>query len=273
MTGSSRSRRGRPAACHAQRSPSRAPSRLRPAKMETDGRPSGAGPAPTRGRAVTVSAPAVTRQGRGQLLAIAAASIVLFVLTYAFTVRTASGQKLDISALKGRHVLSRHDLHVAQRLHTSLDLASLALLGSAILLVALLRGRPRVAVGVFALIVGSLLTSETLKQVLGRPNLGVAGAFAKGASFPSGHTTIAMALAVGAVFVSPSRFRVAVAVLGVVFASTIGCSLVATASHRPGDVVGAVLVVTAWAAVIAAMLLRPDARGPRRRAALLRASP
>ena len=219
------------------------------------------------------SAPATTGQRRGQLLALAAGSFVLFVLVYAFTVRAAAGQRLDASALKGRGVLSRHDLHVAQRLHTSLDLASLALLGTAILLVALLRARPRLAVGTCTLIVGSLATTEILKRSLRRPKLGVVGVLGNAPTYPSGHTTIAMALAVSAIFVSPRRWRVAVAVLGSLFASVIGCSLVATASHRPGDVIGAVLVVTAWAAVVAAGLLRAGPDHTRRKPTLFRASP
>ncbi|HEY5013242.1 MAG TPA: phosphatase PAP2 family protein, partial [Acidimicrobiia bacterium] len=109
--------------------------------------------------------------------------------------------------------------------------------------------------------------------LLGRPDLGVVGAFANRPSFPSGHTTIAMALGVSAMFVAPRRWRAPVAALGAVFASVIGCSLVATASHRPSDVVGAVLVVTGWAAAAAAVLLRPGIERTRGRPALLRVSP
>jgi membrane-associated phospholipid phosphatase len=214
-----------------------------------------------------------TNQSRRHLVAIAAASIVLFAAVYAFAVRSGAGQHLDVSAVKGRGILSRRDVHVAQRLHRSLDIASLTLLGSAIMLVALLRGRVRLAIGAGTIIVGSLATSEILKRLLGRPDLGVVGAFANKPSFPSGHTTIAMALGVSAMFVAPRRWRAPVAALGAVFASAIGCSLVATASHRPSDVVGAALVVTGWAAVAAAVLLRPGIERSPGRPTLLRVSP
>jgi membrane-associated phospholipid phosphatase len=221
----------------------------------------------------TTEVPLDTRQGRRQLVAIAAVSVVAFVVVYAVAVRTGSGQRLDVSAVKGRRILSRRDVHVARRLHTSLDIASLTLLGSAIVIVALFRGRVRLAVGVGVVVVGSLPTTETLKRILTRPNFGIGGALGNVPTFPSGHTTIAMALAVSAVFVVPRRWRTPVAVLGALFASVIGCSLVATASHRPSDVVGAALVVTGWAAAVAALLIGPGTPRVRRRPSLLRASP
>jgi hypothetical protein len=72
-----------------------------------------------------------------------------------------------------------------------------------------------------------------------------------------------MALSVGAVFVAPRRYRMLVAFAGALFTSVIGCSLIVTASHRPSDPVGAVLVVTAWAAVVAAVLAKPKRRASR----------
>ena len=47
----------------------------------------------------------------------------------------------------------------------------------------------------------------------------------------------------------------------------------ATASHRPSDVIGAALVVTAWSALVATFLLRPGNLRPPTRAALRRVSP
>jgi membrane-associated phospholipid phosphatase len=189
---------------------------------------------------------------------LATVATLLVVLVYALAVRTALGQRLDASALNGRHVLSSHDLNVASRLHTSIDVASIALLGSAIMLVALFRGRIRLAFGAGVIIVGSVATSEVLKRALPRPDLGVTDALGHTPSFPSGHTSVAMALAVGAVFVAPRRARAPVALLGAVFASGMGASLVATASHRPSDTIGAALVVTAWSAAVASVLLRSD---------------
>jgi membrane-associated phospholipid phosphatase len=237
-----------------------------------DGRTGSSASGGNVGRRLTSSS-ASSEAGRRHLAAIAVAAAVLFTAAYAFAVRTGVGQHLDVSAVRGRGILSRHDVHVAQRVHTSLDIASLTLLGTAIMLVALIRGRVRLAFGAGTIIAGSFATSEILKRLLGRPDLGVAGALANRPTFPSGHTTIAMALAVSAMFVAPRRWRAFVAALGAAFASAVGCSLVATASHRPSDVVGAVLVVTGWAAVVGAVLLRPGVARSRGRPALLRVSP
>jgi len=209
---------------------------------------------------------------RRVLFGIAAFAMVLLFGVYLCAVRTPWGQRLDATAIRGRLVLSRHDIRVAARLHTTIDIASVALLGGAVVLVAFLRGRRRLMLGVGVLMMGSLATTETLKRVLGRPRLAATDPLRYLPTFPSGHTTIAMALSVGALFVAPRRYRTAVAVAGVVFAAAVGCSVVVTASHRPSDAIGATLVVTAWAAVIAAFLLRaePSRAG---RPAWLRLSP
>lgn len=199
---------------------------------------------------------------RRALLLLAGAATVLVIVVYGFAVHTSWGQRLDSAAIRGRHLLAARDIRVARRVHQTISIASVVLLGSAICLMALGRRRPRLAVGVGVMMVGSLLTTELLKRVLPRPDLGILDPLRK-PSFPSGHTTIAVALAIGAVMVVPIRHRGAIAVLGVGFSAAIGISLVITASHRPSDPIGAALVVTAWSAATAAALLQP---APRRRA-------
>jgi membrane-associated phospholipid phosphatase len=196
---------------------------------------------------------------RRALLVVSAVATLLIALLYQFAVETRWGQRLDATAVKGRGELHRRGIHAAARLLTTIDVASLVLLGGAVVLVALLRARPRLAVGAGVVIAGSLLTTELLKKVvLSRPDLGVFDGLNPAGSFPSGHTTVAMSLGVGAMLVSPSRWRALCAALAAAFASAIGVAAVATASHRPSDPIGAALVVTAWAATVAAVLVRPD---------------
>jgi membrane-associated phospholipid phosphatase len=193
------------------------------------------------------------------LLAVAAVAALLIVLLYQFAVETRWGQRLDATAVKGRGELHRRGIHAAARLLTTIDVASLVLVGGAVVLVALLRARPRLAVGAGVMIAGSILTTELLKKVvLSRPDLGVFDGLNPAGSFPSGHTAVAMSLGVGAMMVSPSRWRAPVAALAAAFASAIGVAAVASASHRPSDPIGAALVVTAWAATVASMLVRRD---------------
>jgi membrane-associated phospholipid phosphatase len=182
-------------------------------------------------------------------------------IIYVLAVRTAWGQRLDATALQGRHELEPRAVHAAARLLTTIDVASLVLIGGAIVLVALVRARPRLAFGAGVLITGSVATSETLKHVvLTRPDLGVTDALGSRASYPSGHTTVAMSLGVAAMLVAPRRWRAPVGIVGAAYASGIGVAVVATANHRPSDPIGAAFVVTAWAAAITSLLVVPDRR-------------
>jgi hypothetical protein len=163
--------------------------------------------------------------------------------------------------LQGRRALDPRAVDAAARLLTTIDIASLALMGGAIVMVALVRRRPRLAVGAGTLIAGSVLTSEVLKRaVLTRPELGITDALRTKATYPSGHTTVAMSLGLAAMLVTPKRWRVAVGLLGAAYASAIGIALVATGNHRPSDPIGAAFVVTAWTAAIASLLVVPDRR-------------
>jgi len=199
---------------------------------------------------------------RLQALAVVAAAMVAVV--YILAERTTWGQRLDSTALQGRRALDPRAVHAAARLLTTIDVASLALIGGAIVIVALVRGHPRLAVGAGTLIAGSVLTSELLKHaVLTRPELGITDALGTKATYPSGHTTVAMSLGIAAMLVAPRRWRVAVGLVGAAYASAIGIAVVATANHRPSDPIGAAFVVTAWTAAIAALLVVPDRRRDR----------
>ena len=220
---------------------------------------------------MTVPADELDRR-RNALFLIAIGAVVIFGMLYILAVQTSWGQRLDTAALRGRLILSRREMRAAFRLHHAIDIYSLALVGGAILLVAIARRRVRLAIGVAVLIAGSILTAEFLKHTLGRPILSV-DALGSHPSFPSGHLSVAMSLSVGATFVAPRRYRAAVAMLGVFFTCLVGCSVVANASHRPSDVIGAAFVVTAWSAVVAALLVRPTRSSGDRPASWLQVPP
>jgi membrane-associated phospholipid phosphatase len=216
---------------------------------------------------------AVSTQPRRTLLALAAVATAALAVVYTLAVRTAWGQRLDATALRGRHALRTRPVHAAARLLTTISVASIVLIGGAIIIVALVRARPRLAAGAATIIAGSTLTTELLKRVvLPRPSLGVVDVLRSRPSFPSGHTTIAMSLAIAAMLVVPSRWRAVVGVIGAAYAGAIGVALIATANHRPSDPIGAALVVTAWTGVVAAMLIPRDGE-ERREPAGAHASP
>lgn len=205
----------------------------------------------------------VSAQPRRALLTLAGVATTALVVVYTLAVRTAWGQRLDATALRGRRALRPRAVHAAARLLTTIDVASLLFLGAAIVLVALMRARPRLAIGAGSVIAGSIVTTELLKRVvLPRPYFGVVDALGSHPTFPSGHTTVAMSLGIAAMLVAPSRWRAVVGVLAAGYAAAIGVAVVATANHRPSDPIGAALVVSAWAAVVAAMLVGRDGEEP-----------
>ena len=183
-------------------------------------------------------------------LAALALSPMAFALLYLFAVRTRAGQRLDASAVRLRFVLPKSQFLLAVRMHDWVSVASIAFLGGAIVLIAFVRQRPRQALASGVIMVGSMLTSETIKHTWPRPARGITDSLGTHNTFPSGHTTVAMALAVGALVVASPASRRRVAPLSALFATAVGSSLVATASHRPSDIMGAVIVVVGWVAAV-----------------------
>jgi membrane-associated phospholipid phosphatase len=153
---------------------------------------------------------------------------------------------------------------VANALLHLLDPLLYTLWGLILVALALGRRRPRLALAV-ALVLGlAPLTAELLKPLLAHPHAWVGGDWVKAASWPSGHATAAMALALCAVLVVPSRLRPTVVVLGAMFVAGVGFSLLILAWHLPSDVVGGYLVGTLWVALAVAGLRAADARSASR---------
>jgi len=116
--------------------------------------------------------------------------------------------------------------------------------------VSLLRRRPWSAVAVIGIILGANVTTELLKHVLIAP---------RPSSWPSGHSTAAMSLALATVLAVPARLRPAVAAFGALLAIAVGYSVIARAMHYPSDVVGGFLVAGMWA-LLAVSALRASER-------------
>ncbi|HTT28815.1 MAG TPA: phosphatase PAP2 family protein [Solirubrobacteraceae bacterium] len=116
--------------------------------------------------------------------------------------------------------------------------------------VSLLRRRPWSAVAIVGIILGANVTTELLKHVLTAP---------RPSSWPSGHTTAAMSLALASVLAAPARLRPAVAALGALLAIAVGYSVIARGMHYPSDVVGGFLVAGMWA-LLAVSALRASER-------------
>jgi len=134
--------------------------------------------------------------------------------------------------------------------------------GAALVLFALAQARPRVALAVAAVMGLAPLTSETLKPLLAHPHVRVGAIDIGPASWPSGHSTAALALVLCAVLVTPARMRPLVAAIGGLFVLAVGCSLLILAWHMPSDVLGGYLVAALWMALAVAALRAAERRWP-----------
>jgi membrane-associated phospholipid phosphatase len=130
-------------------------------------------------------------------------------------------------------------------------------------LLALARRRIRVAVTVSGILLGANVTTELLKPMLAQHRAhSLLGTILPpdAASWPSGHATAAMSLALCLVLASPSRLRPAVATLGAVFSVAVSYSFLTLGWHYPSDVLGGFLVAMTWTLMGVAALYVADAR-------------
>jgi hypothetical protein len=208
---------------------------------------------------VTTTPTAVLR--RPPLVILSVASVVLLGLLYVVAVRTSFGQRVDEAALSGR-TRDAAVQHAVDRALDSVSVSSLAIATIALVVLALLRRRPRLALGIGILVVGANGTTQFLKDTLTRPELHIPGTHSTVASFPSGHSTVAMSLTLALVLAVPSRLRVPAGIVGSAYAVVVGAATLTGAWHRPSDVLGAYLVTLAWAAGVAAVLVTSPSTRP-----------
>ncbi len=208
------------------------------------------------------------------LLGLAACSAAAAAVVWFVALHLDVGRNLDDRALRSFAGVGQ------PRLTSSIEgIARLAdptplLIGGALLVgVALLRGRRLLAAAVPAILLAANATTQLLKPVLGDVRtvdrfgelLGNQQVFA--GSWPSGHSTAAMSLALCAVLVAGPALRPLAALLGAGYAIAVGYSLVVLGHHLPSDVLGGYLVAATFALLGAAALSALEARAPRVRAA------
>jgi hypothetical protein len=194
---------------------------------------------------------------RQRFLAVVGALALVGVLGLAATayvaLRTSHGLRLDGEAMDA---VSSPAL-VLSRLHEGLGWVTVGSVGLSLLAcvtLALARRRFDLALGAVVLVGGANLTTQILKHDLfTRPDLSVGPN-----SLPSGHTTVALSIALAAVIVAPSAWRSTVAVGVSATATLVGVATVLGRWHRPSDVIAATFVCLVWAAfgLLVAVLVR-----------------
>ncbi len=207
----------------------------------------------------------IDRGGAAVPLALAGVLAAALALVWLLAELVPAIQLRDAIALNHFTLLSRPRVDgPANFLLHLLDPTQFILWGVALMAFALARERPRVALAVLAVMCLAPFTSETLKPLLAHQHAQVGFVHIVAASWPSGHSTAALALVLSAVLVAPPRLRGLVAGVGAVFAAAVGCSLLILAWHMPSDIIGGYLVAALWMSLAVAALRAADRRWPPR---------
>jgi membrane-associated phospholipid phosphatase len=207
-----------------------------------------------------------SRPGAAKPLGVAGLCLLALALIWVIATQVPAAHLRDALTLHDFTLLSRPHVDTAARfiIHL-LNPVLFVIWGVALVAVSLGRERPRVAVAIVAIMSLAPLTSETLKPLLAHPHIQVGQTHVDPASWPSGHSTAALALALSAVLVSPARMRPLVAIVGAAFAAAVGCGLLIVAAHMPSDVLGGYLVAILWTALAVAGLRAAERRWPTNR--------
>jgi membrane-associated phospholipid phosphatase len=196
----------------------------------------------------------------------AALCAVGLVLCALFALVWKAGHERDSAILYGFSLLWRDSTDQPLRIVARIpDPIPYALLGLVIIGVAVARRKYWRAGAVAVLLLGTGATTHILKHALNTPRisqwLGPWGQVGNN-SWPSGHSTAAMTLALCAVMVAPPTHRALVAVFGGAFAIAVGYATLALTWHYPSDVVAGYLVAGLWVSLAVAVLQRVEHGAP-----------
>ena len=153
----------------------------------------------------------------------AVSGVVMLVLTWFLAFHVGVFERADTNVLRGFADLRRPIIdRVAGLIAHLCDPKPFVCLGAVVVLAGLIRRRGRVAVAAAGIMLAANATTQILKPLLGQAHpvvLRVAGLPSPGSgSWPSGHATAAMSLALCAVLVVSARWRPFVAAAGAAFA-------------------------------------------------------
>ena len=203
--------------------------------------------------------------------------LLLLGLEYLAFVGTDAGRRMDtraiLDAATGRSWAFDRPA-AATDLGHAVAAGSFLLFAAGVLVLSLRRSAVRHALVTLAVVAATAASAQLLKSLLGDANV-LGGAERRiGASFPSGHASVAMSLGLALIRTVPASWRSLAAVLAVVYASAFGVALILMGWHYPSDVAGGFLIAAAWGAAAlpsqrsAVRRDPPSPRGPWRAARL-----
>jgi membrane-associated phospholipid phosphatase len=177
----------------------------------------------------------------------AAAGVVLLALTWYVAHYVGLGRQVDASILRGFSDLTRPRLdRVTNFIAALCNPRHYVFLAAVPVIVALMRRRVRVAAMIAVVLLCANETTQLLKPLLAGPRDVVQWVPIDAASWPSGHATAAMSLALCMVIAAPARRRPVVAAAMAAFAIAVCYSFLELGWHYPSDVLGGFLVAGTW---------------------------
>jgi membrane-associated phospholipid phosphatase len=202
----------------------------------------------------------VPRRARIALIG-AAIGVVLLALTWYLSHYVAFLRRADVNVLLGFAQLNRPRVdQVTNFIATLCDPQRYVFLAVIPLALAIARRRFRVAAMVAVVLLCANETTQLLKPLLVAPRDPVWWSPISAASWPSGHATASMTLALCTVIAAPPRWRPAVAAAMVAFTLGVCYSFLELGWHYPSDVFGGFLVAATWTLLGIAGLSMYEAR-------------
>jgi membrane-associated phospholipid phosphatase len=192
----------------------------------------------------------------------AGAAVALLILTWLLAFHVGLFRQADVKILGGFVDLHRPRVDpIANFIANLCNPSPYLYFAGALVLLALVRRRPVVALVICMIVFGANVTTQLLKPLLAEPRPVAGHAFISAASWPSGHATAAMSLALCSLLAVPTRLRPAAAAIGALFAVAVSYSFLTLEWHFPSDVFGGFLVATAWTLLgVAALFTIRDRR-------------
>ena len=207
---------------------------------------------------------AIPRRAQSAFLG-AGLGVLTLALTWYAAHEIAWLRRVDVNILLGFQALNRPRVDwIAQAFVWLCDPSHYVVLVALPVVIALVRGRRRLAVAALALLVGANLTTEFLKPLAAGARDHVTDPWISltNATWPSGHTTAAMSLAFALIICVPGRWRPVVSALMALFVVGVVYSLLTLGVHYPSDVVGGFEVATTWTLLVLGALWTYEAHRP-----------
>ena len=193
----------------------------------------------------------------------AAFGVVAMVLTWYLAHEVAALRSVDANILAGFLQLGRPRVNqVTNAIANLCDPMPYVVFAAVPIAIALVRGRPRIAVALGVLLIGANESTELLKPVLTGSRDAVAGLALTHSTWPSGHATACMSLALAMIISVSARWRPVVGAAMAAFCIAVVYSFLELGWHYPSDVLGGFEMASTWALLVVGCLALYEARHP-----------